>query len=421
MNKPRKTELLAPVGSYESLRAAINAGCDSAYFGVTHLNMRARSSAKFELEDLRKIVKICHDANVKAYLTVNTLIYDHDLKTARGLIDAAKDAGIDAIIAADTAMILSARSQNVEVHISTQLSVSNTQSVKFWSKYADTIVLARELTIPMIKRITQQIEEQNIKGPGGNPVKIECFAHGAMCISISGRCGMSLYTTGASANRGACKQACRKPYVVTDKESGAQLEIDNEYVMSPQDICTIDFLDELVNAGVSVLKIEGRGRSPDYVDEVIRCYREALTAIDDGTYTPQKIAAWKKRLESVYNRGLSSGYYLGRKQGWSKVDGSKALFKKVYVGRVEKYFRKAGVFDLLIQDHEIKIGDSYKIIGPTTGVLKGEVKEMRDDDEKEIASAGKASLVSIKCDSRVRKNDKLYILCPSPNAISTAK
>ncbi|RME88869.1 MAG: U32 family peptidase [Candidatus Hydrogenedentota bacterium] len=408
----QNVELLAPAGSFESLQAAIHAGADSIYFGVEQLNMRARSSINFSIEQMQEIREITRKAGVKAYLTLNTVLYDHDMRLMKVILQKAKEANIDAVIVSDMAAILYAREIGLPVHISTQLSVSNFEAVKFYAQFADTIVLARELTLPMIQKICQKIDQEDIRGASGNRLKIEIFAHGALCIAISGRCGMSLYTSNASANRGACKQNCRKPYVVTDKETGMELEIDNEYIMSPKDICTIDFLDEVLVSGVRVLKLEGRGRSPDYVDEVTRCYREAIEALQTGTYNDEKIAKWRERLSSVYNRGLSDGYYLGRKQGWSKKPDSQATEKKVYCGKVVHYFPKAKVAQIQLEANDLAIQQKILITGVTTGVVRDFVREIRNEDDEPLSFAGRTSLITIPMEQLVRRGDKVYRLDP---------
>ncbi|MDH5717766.1 MAG: U32 family peptidase [Spirochaetia bacterium] len=407
----KNIELLAPAGTFESLQAAINAGCDSIYFGVHHLNMRARSSANFNFDDMKTISEICQKNNIKYYLTLNTLLYDHDLILTKNILKKAKEIQVSAVIAADTAAITEAIKQKIPVHISTQLSVSNIETVKFWSAYADTIVLARELDLKMIKNITSEIEKQNIKGPSGEKIKIEIFAHGALCIAISGRCGMSLYTDNSSANRGACKQPCRRAYEIIDKESGMPLEIDNEYVMSPKDICTIDFLDNVVESGVSVLKIEGRGRSPDYVDITIRCYKEALQALQNKTYSKEKINEWLKKLKTVYNRGFFDGYYLGgKKEIWSKAEGSVAKETKVFIGKIQKYFQKAGIAQIFIEAADFPVNNKVLITGTTTGVLWENVTELRDENKNNIQLGVQKSIATFPVSKRVRPGDKVYIL-----------
>lgn len=403
-------ELMAPAGSFESLTAALNAGADSVYFGVSQLNMRAKSSINFEINDLPAITEQCHKHNAKAYVTMNTLLYDHDLKMARSILEASANAGADAAIVADTAAVQIAKEAGIPIHLSTQLSISNTESIRFWAGFTDTIVLARELDLNMIRRITDTIREENITGPAGEPVRIEIFAHGALCIAVSGRCGMSLFTDNASANRGACRQNCRQSYVVTDKETGAQLEIDNEFIMSPNDICTLPFLDEVLNAGVRVLKIEGRGRSPDYTDMVIRTYREAISSIQDGSYNEDKIESWMKGLSKVYNRGFSDGYYLGRKQGWSKTNGSLATREKVYAGQVKKYFALPSVAEVHLQAASVQKGDEFLITGHTTGVIRGQIEELRNEAEQVIEQSTKREVVTFTVSEKVRPNDRVYIL-----------
>ena len=350
---------MAPVGSYESLMTAINAGANSVYFGVEQLNMRSKSSNNFTLDDLRNIASICYENGVKSYLTLNTVMYDHDLSMMRKVIDAAKTSEVSAIIASDMAAISYARANDVEVHISTQLNVSNYEALKFYAQFADVVVLARELNMTQVKNIHKQIIAEDLRGPYGEPVKIEMFVHGALCMAISGKCYMSLHENNASANRGACQQTCRKAYVVTEKETGNQLEIDHEYIMSPKDLCTIGFLDKVIGAGVRVLKIEGRARSAEYVKRVVETYNEAVNAILDGTYSKDKIDQWESRLSEVFNRGFWDGYYLGRKMGeWSKVYGSKATKRKVYVGKVTNYFGKLNVAEVQIEASELHKGSA---------------------------------------------------------------
>lgn len=398
---------MAPVGSYESLMAAINAGANSVYFGVEQLNMRSKSSNNFTLDDLRNIASICYENGVKSYLTLNTVMYDHDLIVMRKVIDAAKASEVSAIIASDMAAISYARANDVEVHISTQLNVSNYEALKFYSQFADVVVLARELNMTQVKNIHKQILEDDLRGPYGEPVKIEMFVHGALCMAISGKCYMSLHENNASANRGACQQTCRKAYVVTEKETGHQLEIDHEYIMSPKDLCTIGFLDKVIGAGVRVLKIEGRARSGEYVKRVVETYNEAVNAILDGTYYKDKIDQWESRLSEVFNRGFWDGYYLGRKMGeWSKVYGSKATKRKVYVGKVTNYFGKLNVAEVQIEAAELYKGDSIVVMGPTTGVVEDVVKEIRVD-LAETEKANKGVLCSLPID-KVRRGDKLY-------------
>jgi len=387
------------------------AGCDAVYFGVGYLNMRAKSAANFDLQDLEEVKSICKKNKIKCYLAINTLLYDHDIQVMKKLIDAVKEHNVDGIIASDIAVITYAREQGVEVHISTQLSISNYEAVKYWAQYADRVVLARELNLKMVKEIHDRIIEEQLRGPKGNLIEIELFAHGALCIAQSGRCTMSLYQYNASANRGACKQVCRKAYKVRDVESNKELIIENEYVMSPKDICTINFLDQVLEAGVVVLKIEGRGRPADYVERVVRCYREALGSLKEGNYTEKKIKAWMKKLGTVFNRGMSDGYYLGKSLGeWSAVYGSKATEERHYVGRIMKYFPKAKIAEILNEALEVEKGDKFVITGPSTGVVRGTFEELRTDEEGFINHVQKKRMVTFPLAKRVRKNDKLYIL-----------
>ncbi|SDB87187.1 peptidase U32 family protein [Williamwhitmania taraxaci] len=406
-------ELMAPVGNRESLYAAIQGGANAVYFGVDVLNMRSRSANNFTLDELGEIVSICRENGLLSYLTVNTIVYEPELVLLKQVIDAAAVAGVSAIIASDQAAIVYAREKGIEVHISTQLSISNTESLKFYSGWADVVVLARELNMNQVAEISRQIALQKIVGPAGKPIKIEMFAHGALCMAISGKCYMSLHENNHSANRGACQQTCRKGYTVTEKETGYQLDVENEYIMSPKDLCTIGFLDKMIAAGVTVFKIEGRARSADYVKTVISCYREAIAAVADGTYRPEKIDDWMKRLGAVFNRGFWDGYYLGQKIGeWSTVYGSKATKRKVYLARVVNYFSKLGVAELLLEAGEISIGDEYIIIGPTSGVVEGVAEEIHDGNGP-ISSAGKGTVFSVKVGSPVRRADRLYKLVSS--------
>lgn len=403
-----KVQLMAPVGSYESLHAAINAGCDSIFFGITQLNMRARAASNFDFTDLEKIGKICKENDVESYLTLNTLLYDHDLNLAYKIIDKVKEVGIDSIIAADMAAIQYANKVGVNVHISTQLSISNIESVKFYAQYSDIVVLARELTLPMMKEICSQIKEQNITGRSGKRLEIEVFGHGAICVAVSGRCSMSLLTDNSSANRGACRQNCRRKYKVIDEETNTALKLENDYVMSPSDLCTIGMLDELVETGISVLKIEGRGRSADYVDRVITCYREALDSIREGTYTQEKITDWNKKLKTVFNKDLSPGFYLGKQfTEWSGVHGNKATKKRELVGIVKQYYPKLSVVEVLVQSGEFTSTNEYQITGETTGIVRGEKPELWLD-EKPINKVKKGDEVTFKVSQRVRKGDRLY-------------
>ncbi len=404
-------ELMAPAGSYESLHAAINAGCNSVYFGIEQLNMRARAANNFTLEDLRKIVAICTKANVRSYLTLNTIMYDHDIHLMKKICDTAKEVGITAIIASDVAAMNYAHSIGLEIHISTQANVSNLETVKFYSQFADVVVLARELTLKQIQSICDGITKEKIRGPSGNLVQIELFAHGALCVAVSGKCYMSLGTYNSSANRGACLQNCRRSYRVIDEETGDELRLENKYVMSPKDLCTIGFLDKILVAGVHVLKIEGRGRSPDYVHTVIKIYREAIDAYTNGTYSQDKVAVWIKQLETVFNRGFwHGGYYLGKQLGeWSGEYGSQATKEKHYVGRIKNYFAKVGVAELELESGIVVVGDAMLITGPTTGVVELQIENIKVD-EKDVSSASKKDRLTIPCVSKVRQQDKAFIV-----------
>ncbi len=405
-----KIEVMAPVGSYEALSAAIKAGADSIYFGIEQLNMRARSSINFTLDDLQKISDVCKENNVKSYITLNTIMYDHDLQLMRSIVDKAKERDITAIIASDHAVMNYARKVGMPIHISTQANVSNIETVEFYSVFADVMVLARELSLMQVKAITKEIKRREITGPNGELVKIEIFAHGALCMAVSGKCYLSLHAHYSSANRGACAQDCRKEYIVTEKEEGTEFLIDNEYIMSAKDLCTIDFLDKIVDAGVEVIKIEGRGRSADYVYTTTKCYREAVDSILEGTYTPEKISKWKEELETVYNRGFWDGYYLGRKMGeWSDNYGSKATKRKVFIGKGVNYFKKLNVAEFRLETKLLKIGDEILITGPTTGVIKTRVKELRLED-KPVQLVKKGDNFSMPVDEIIRPSDKLYIL-----------
>ncbi|RED48888.1 peptidase U32 family protein [Seonamhaeicola aphaedonensis] len=406
-------ELMAPAGNFESLQAALDSGADSVYFGVEQLNMRARASINFTLDDLEEISARCKAKNVRTYLTLNTIIYDHDLSIVKTLIKRAKEADITAVIAMDQAVIGMAREQDMEVHISTQINITNIETVRFYAMFADTMVLSRELSLRQIKKITEQIEKEQIKGPSGRLVEIEIFGHGALCMAVSGKCYMSLHSHNSSANRGACKQNCRKKYTVIDQETGFEMELDNEYIMSPKDLCTIDFLDQVADAGIKVLKIEGRGRAPEYVAKVIDCYRQAIDAVKAGTYKKEQVISWMQTLETVYNRGFWSGYYLGQKLGeWSKGSGSHATQKKVYIGKGMNYFPKPEIGEFKIEAFDLKIGDNILITGPTTGVKELNVEEMLVNDEKR-SSASKGDSVTIPLGFRIRPSDKLYKIVES--------
>jgi putative protease len=404
----QKIELMAPAGNFESLQAALDNGADSIYFGVEQLNMRARASINFTLDDLEEIQKRCSEKGVRSYLTLNTIVYDHDLSIVKTLIKRAKEANIIAVIAMDQAVIASAREVGMEVHISTQINVTNIETVKFYAMFADTIVLSRELSLRQVKKITELIEKDQIKGPSGRLIEIEIFGHGALCMAVSGKCYMSLHSANSSANRGACKQNCRKKYTVIDQETGFEMELDNEYIMSPKDLCTIDFLDDVADAGIKVLKIEGRGRAPEYVARVIKCYRQAIDSLAEGTFSKEKVISWMLELEKVYNRGFWNGYYLGQKLGeWSKGSGSHATQKKVYLGKGMHYYPKANVGEFKIEAYDVTVGDTILITGPTTGAQEMEVKEMLVNDEK-IDTATKGDSCTMKLDFRIRPSDKLY-------------
>jgi putative protease len=404
----REIELMAPVGSYESLMAAIQGGANSIYFGIEQLNMRSRSSNNFTIEDLHKIASICKENGVKSYLTVNTVLYDHDIKLMYKIVNAAKESDVTAIIASDVSAIMYARSIDVEVHISTQCNITNIEAVKFYSQFADVVVLARELNLNQVKNIYDQIVEQDIRGPKGELIQIEMFAHGALCMAVSGKCYLSLHEKNSSANRGACMQTCRKAYVVTEKESGNELEIDNEYIMSPKDLCTIGFLNKMLDAGVRVLKFEGRARSPEYVKTVVSCYNEAVDSYLDESYGEEKINDWMQRLATVFNRGFWNGYYLGQKLGeWSHDYGNRATKRKVLVGKGTNYFGKIKVAEFLLESNELKVGDQILITGPTTGVVETTIQEIRVD-LKPVEKAVKGDSFSIALDTMIRRSDKLY-------------
>jgi putative protease len=405
----KRVEIMAPAGSFESMTAAIQGGADSIYFGIEQLNMRARAANNFVFDDLENIAKTCNDAGVRTYLTLNTIIYDHDLSLMKRIVDEAKNKGITAIIASDQAVINYANSIGFEVHISTQTNVTNLETIKFFSHFADVMVLARELSLKQVKDITDGIVKEDVRGPSGNLIEIEIFAHGALCMAVSGKCYLSLHTNNSSANRGACVQNCRRTYEVKD-EDGNELLIDNEYIMSPKDLCTIGFIDDIINAGVKVLKIEGRGRAPEYVKTVTQCYKEAADAFLEGTYTKEKIAEWDKRLATVYNRGFWDGYYLGQEMGeWSDVHGSKATTRKKYLGKGVHYYPKAGIAEFKLETHSLKVGDKILITGPTTGVVESEVKELMVD-EVMYDEIKKGVTFTTPLDTIIRSSDKLYIV-----------
>ena len=409
MTKDHKNiEIMAPVGSYEALQAAIQGGCDSVYFGIEQLNMRSRSTKNFTTEDLKQIVAIAKEYSIKTYLTLNTIIYDTEIELMKTIVNTAKEAGITAIIASDIAAIQYAHSQGVEVHISTQANITNIEAVKFYARFADVMVTARELTIDQVAEITKQIRKQNITGPKGDLIQIEIFAHGALCMAVSGKCYMSLHAMNASANRGACLQVCRRSYTLTDNETDNQLEVDNKYIMSPKDLWTIHFLNKILDAGVGVLKIEGRARSPEYVRTVTKCYAEAVDAWYNDEYTAEKIKEWKTRLKSVFNRGFWNGYYLGQRLGeWSHKYGSRATSRKVYIGRVTNYFTKIKVAEISPDANQFSIDDKLLITGPTTGVEYIDVKEIREDDQP-IETTNQGTPCSIKSEIKLRRSDKVY-------------
>jgi putative protease len=404
----REVEIMAPVGSYESLRAAIQGGAGSVYFGVEHLNMRSRSANNFTLDDLRKIVEIATENKVKTYLTLNVEIFDGEIQHMHEVLQTAKEAGVSAVIAADISVIQFARSINLEVHISTQVNITNIEAVKFYANFADVVVLAREMNLGRVWEIHQQIVDEQIKGPSGKLIKLEMFSHGALCMAISGKCYLSLHEMNSSANRGSCLQTCRRAYTVTDKETGAELDIDNEYIMSPKDLKTIHFLNKILDAGVSVLKIEGRARSPEYVKTTVQCYREAVDAYFEGNFTAQKIEDWNNRLTSVFNRGFWDGYYLGQHLGeWSKNYGSQATKRKIYVGKCTNYFQKIGVAEFKLETMNLKVGNEIIITGPTTGVIQTKVNEIRAELNP-VEEGLKGQRISVPIDSKIRRADKLF-------------
>ena len=407
-------EIMAPVGSWESLMAAHQGGADAIYFGIENLNMRSRSSVNFSLDDLRTIVAWCQERNIKTYLTVNTIIYDEDIDYMHSIVDAAREAGVTAIIASDMATITYARSHDVEVHISTQVNVSNSEAVRFYAQWADVVVLARELSLDQVKRIAQTIEREHITGPHGQPVRLEMFCHGALCMAVSGKCYLSLHEVNSSANRGACHQICRRSYLVTDRETGDELAIDNQYIMSPKDLKTIHFLNKMVDAGITVFKIEGRARGPEYVRTVVSCYDEALRAIVDGTFTQEKIDAWNERLARVFNRGFWDGYYLGQRLGeWSAKYGSSATRVKSYAAKGIKYYDRIGVAEFFMEAGELHVGDDIVITGPTTGALMLKVDEIRVD-LKPVERTVKGEHFSIKTPEKIRPSDRLFVWKPVP-------
>jgi len=401
-------EIMAPAGSYESLMAAIQGGADSVYFGVEQLNMRAASSNNFSIKDLKNIASICSENGLKSYLTVNVIVYDNEIQQMKEIVEAATESRISAIIASDQSVINHAFSTGIEIHLSTQLNITNVETIRFYSQWADVAVLARELNLEQVRYIFDAIRQNNIRGPHGDLMKIEMFAHGALCMAISGKCYLSLHENDRSANRGACYQTCRKSYVVTEKESGYELEVDNDYIMSPKDLCTIGFLDRIIDSGVRILKIEGRARSAEYVKVVSSCYNEAIKTILAGTYSPEKIKHWITKLSTVFNRGFWNGYYLGQKMGeWTNGYGSSAAKRKVYLGKITNYFTKIGVAEIKIESGDLNKGDELLIIGPTTGVIEYTTSEIRVD-LKETVQAKKGEFCSVKIEDFLRRSDKVY-------------
>lgn len=406
-------EIMAPAGSYEALTAAIQGGANSIYFGIEGLNMRAKSSNNFTIDDLHEIARICREHNMKSYLTVNTVIYDNDIELMYKIIDAAKEAQVSAIIASDVSAMMYARQIGVEVHLSTQLNISNTQALKFYAQFADVVVLARELNMDQVSAIYQDIVKDNIVGPSGELIRIEMFAHGALCMAVSGKCYLSLHEYNKSANRGACTQICRHAYSVKDKETNLELDIENEFIMSPRDLKTIHFMNKMMDAGVRVFKLEGRARGAEYVRTVVECYREALESVIDGSYSEEKIAVWDERLYSVFNRGFWDGYYLGQRLGeWSPRYGSEATKKKLYVAKGMKYFSNIGVAEFLCETQSVKVGDEILITGPTTGAIFMTLTEIQVD-YKSVNEAVKGDRFSFKVDQKVRPSDKLFVMVDS--------
>jgi U32 family peptidase len=411
----REIEIMAPVGSYESLMAAIQGKADSVYFGIGHLNMRSKSTLNFTSEDLKTISEICRENHIRSYITLNSVIFDEELDIMRNIIEDAKKAGINAIIASDQAAIQYAVETGMEIHMSTQTNITNIETVRYYAKYADVMVTARELNLDQVGAITTAIEKEKIQGPHGELVKIEVFVHGALCMAVSGKCYLSLDNLNSSANRGACLQVCRRPYTVFDRDGEVELTVDNQYIMSPKDLKTIDFIDKILDAGIKVLKIEGRGRSPEYVKTVTRCYREAINAICEGNFTKEKLELWNLELGTVYNRGFWDGYYLGRKMGeWAGQYGSQATRKKVYVGKIMNYFSKAGIAELKVEAQPLNLGDEILVIGPTTGVIEGQVSEIMVDT-KMVDKAVRGDLCTLPVGTFLRPSDKLYKWIDSKN------
>ena len=414
--KKKSIELLAPAGSFDSLQAAINAGADAIYFGVEQLNMRTRSAGTFSIDDIKEVSSICKANGLKAYITLNTVMYEHDMQLLKSILKEVKKQGIDAVIAADFSVIEYCNQLAIPLHISTQANVSNIESVQFFSRFADVIVLARELTLKQVEHISSEIKRKKIKGTSGQLVKIEIFVHGALCMAVSGKCYLSLHTQNASANRGACVQNCRRPYLVKDAESGEELMIENEYIMSPKDLCSIDILDQVIASGVDVLKIEGRTKGADYVQVVTQCYREALEAVNKGVFSKKKVAVWKTEMEKVYNRGFWEGYYLGRKLGeWTPQPGSAATEKKIYIGKGTKYYPKIGVGEFIIEAGNLKAGDMLMITGPKCGMVKEKVERLIVNGA-EKSKALKGDLVTFPFATKVTASDKLYKIVEAADA-----
>ena len=414
--KQKQAEVLAPAGSFDSLQAAINAGADSIYFGVEQLNMRTRSAGTFSIKDIKEISSICKANGLKSYITLNTVMYEHDMQLLKTILKEVKKQGVDAVIASDFSVFEYCNQLGIPLHISTQANVSNIESVQFFSRFADVIVLARELTLKQVEHITKEIKRKEIKGPSGELVKIEIFVHGALCMAVSGKCYMSLHTQNASANRGACVQNCRRPYIVTDAETGEQLMIDNEYIMSPKDLCTIDILDQVIASGVDVLKIEGRTKGAEYVQVVTDCYREARNAVYEKTFSKEKTDAWKKEMEKVYNRGFWEGYYLGRKLGeWTPQPGSAATEKKIYIGKGNKYYPKIGIGEFILESGSLKIGDTLMVTGPKCGMYKERIEKLvvNGIDGPE---AMKGDKITFPFATKVSASDKLYKIVEAANA-----
>lgn len=410
----QKVELMSPAGSFESLMAAIKGGCDAVYFGVEQLNMRARSTNNFTLEDLRKIAAIARENSIRTYITMNTILYDHDIQLMKKIVDAAKEEKIDAIIASDHAVMNYAKKIGMPVHISTQANVTNIDTVEFYASYADVMVLSRELSLMQVASIQKEIERRQVTGPSGHLVRLEIFAHGALCMAVSGKCYLSLHSHFASANRGACIQNCRRSYIVTDKDEGMEYEIDNEYIMSAKDLCTIPFLPEILKTGVSVLKIEGRGRSADYVYKTTLCYREAINACFQNTYTEEKVNEWMETLSTVYNRGFWDGYYLGRKLGeWSENYGSVATKRKIYVAKGVKYFEKATIAEFYCESHSLSVGDDIMVTGPTTGYVETTVGELRVNGIP-VTKVERGTSFTVGIPEKIRPSDKLYKVVENP-------